>query len=398
MLNEQTINDFLRRLSTNLVSSKVEIFKANEQDIKTAKEKGKDDAFIERLTVSEKTLVSMLTSLEEVARQPFPVGKVVKEWDVPHNGLHIKRITCPIGKILIIYESRPNVTLDAFALCFKAGNACILRGGGESFMTSSKIAEIIHKTFDDMGLSQYKNLMEYVQTTDRQAIADLLKKHDEIDLVIPRGGRGLVEFVAQNTAIPILKHLDGNCHTYIENSADPAKAITVLHNAKLRRVSVCGATETLVVDKEFAQKHLSHIVEIMQGCEFVGCEQSRKIDGSIKPATEADFYTEFLAPKLTVKVVSGVGEAVEFINKHSSKHTEAILSENPKAVQKFFEEVDSANIIHNASTQFADGYEFGIGAEIGIATGKIHARGPVGLQELVTYKNIVEAKDYTIRP
>jgi glutamate-5-semialdehyde dehydrogenase len=316
---------------------------------------------------------------------------------VPHNGLEIKRITCPIGKILIIYESRPNVTLDAFALCFKSGNACILRGGSESFRTSSKIVEIIHKTFDDENLSAHKNLVEYVQTTDRTAMVELLKKHDEINLVIPRGGKNLVEFVASNTTIPILKHLDGNCHTYIEKTANPQKAIEVLRNAKLRRVSICGATESLVIDEFFAKEHLPHIINAMPECEFVGCKQSMMIDNRVKPATDGDFYTEFLAPKLSVKIVNGIDEAILFINKYSSKHTEAILSENSDAVQKFFVEIDSANIMHNVSTQFADGYEFGLGAEIGIATGKLHARGPVGLQELVTYRNIVSANSYTVR-
>ncbi len=398
MLNENAINNLLNRLSENLKASKSEIFDANQKDIQTAKKKHKDNAFIERLTVSEKTLNSMLISLKEIIAQPFPLGKVIKEWKVSHNGLEIKRITCPIGKILIIYESRPNVTLDAFALCFKSGNSCILRGGSESFETSSKIVEIIHKSFDNEGLSSHKNLVEYVKTTDRTAMVELLKRHDEIDLVIPRGGKNLVEFVASNTTIPILKHLDGNCHTYIENTANPQKAIEVLRNAKLRRVSVCGATESLVIDEAFAKQHLREIISSMPECEFVGCEQAVQIDNRIKLATNEDFYTEFLTSKISAKVVNNINEAIVFINGHSSKHTEAILSENTDAVQKFFEKIDSANVMHNVSTQFADGYEFGLGAEIGIATGKIHARGPVGLQELVIYKNIVSAQGYAMRP
>ena len=389
MLKEIEINNFLQTLCEKLEKHKSEIIQANNLDINESRMLCKDDAFIERLTVSEKTFAGMLVSLKEIISQPSPIGNVLKEWEVPHNGLKIKRVTCPIGRILIIYESRPNVTLDAFALCFKSGNSCILRGGSESFNTSSKIVEVIHKTFDDMGLGHLKSLVEYIQTKDRTAIVDLLQKSDEIDLVIPRGGKGLVEFVANNTKIPILKHLDGNCHTYIENTANASEAISTLRNAKLRRVSICGATESLVLDEGFAKKHLTAIVDAMPECEFVGCEQSRILDSRIKPATEEDYYTEYLKAKLSVKIVNNVDEAIKFINQYSSGHTEAIFSENMQAVQKFQEQIDSAIVMHNVSTQFADGYEFGFGGEIGIATGKLHARGPVALNELVTYKNIV---------
>ncbi len=390
MLNEIEINNFLQTLCEKLEQHKSEIIQANNIDINESRMLGKDDAFIERLTVSEKTFAGMLVSLKEIISQPFPVGKILKEWEVSHNGLKIKRITCPIGRILIIYESRPNVTLDAFALCFKSGNSCILRGGSESFNTSSKIVEVIHKTFDAVNLNDVKDyFVQYVQTKDRSAMVDLLQKSDEIDLVIPRGGKGLVEFVTNNTKIPILKHLDGNCHTYIENTAKPTEAISTLRNAKLRRVSICGATESLVLDENFAKNHLSAIVDAMPECEFIGCGKSVILDSRIKPATEEDFYTEFLTAKLSVKIVHNVDEAIKFINKYSSKHTDAILSENTQAVQKFQEQIHSAIIMHNVSTQFADGYEFGFGGEIGISTGKLHARGPVALNELVTYKNIV---------
>ncbi len=395
---ESIINKILYKLANNLQNSYDDIIHANNNDVINALQLGKNNAFIERLTVSQKVFNSMITSLKEIIRQPYPVGKVIKEWDVPHNGLHIKRMTCAIGKILIIYESRPNVTLDAFALCFKSGNCCVLRGGAESFETSSKIVEIIHKTFDEEGMGEQKHtFVEYVQTKERSAMIDFLKKSDEIDLVIPRGGKGLVEFVSQNTAIPILKHLDGNCHTYIEKTANPQKAIAVLQNAKMRRVSVCGATESLVIDRDFAVNHLEEITSQISDCEFIGCEVSSSIDKRITPASNEDFSTEYLDKKISVKVVENVDDAINFINKYSSKHTEAILSDNPQAVEKFMNEVDSANVMHNISTQFADGYEFGLGAEIGIATGKIHARGPVGLAELVTYKNIVSTNGYKTR-
>lgn len=397
MLESIDYNKILARVLVNLETHKQSIITANKIDISKAISLQKPASFIERLTVTEKTFSGMVNSLREIIKQPTPVGITLKEWNVPHNGLTIRRVSCPIGKILIIYESRPNVTMDAFCLCFKSGNSCILRGGSESFETSKKIVDVIHQSFDDENASHLKNRIEYVQTTDRSAMVNLLKKHDEIDLVIPRGGKNLVEFVANNTVIPILKHLDGNCHTYIENTANPGMAIEVLTNAKMRRVSVCGATESLVIDEQFAKKYLGNIVSAMPNCEFFGCQKAVSINSNIKPATEEDFYTEYLDAKLSVKIVKNTEEAITFINKHSSKHTEAILSENPSAVEMFFEKIESANIMHNVSTQFADGYEFGLGGEIGISTGKIHARGPVGLAELVTYKNIVSASSYKVR-
>jgi len=393
-------NALLERLLINIEKAKEEIFATNMFDVANAKEIGKDAAFLERLTISGTTFTSMLQSLKSIIAQPSPIGNVLEEWIVPHNGLKIQRISCPIGRILIIYESRPNVTLDAFALCFKSGNKCILRGGSESVLTSSKIVEIIHTTFDELNLSNIKSdFVQYIENSDRQHLVSILKKHDEIDLVIPRGGKGLIQFISENTTIPVLKHFDGNCHTYIENSANPEKAIAVLVNAKMRRVSVCGATESLVLDENFAKLHLKHIVDLMENCEFVGCESSIAIDDRIQQAAEEDFYTEFLAPKISVKIVQNVEEAIAFINKYSSKHTEAILSENPDAVAKFKEEIQSAIVIHNGSTQFADGYEFGFGGEIGISTGKLHARGPVALRELTTYKSFVEPADggYKVR-
>ena len=390
----------LKKLLINLEAKKNEIFEANKLDVSNATKNGKDTAFIERLTVSQKTFEGMVESLKSIIAQESPIGKVIEEWTVPHNGLKIQRISCAIGRVLIIYESRPNVTLDAFALCFKSGNKCILRGGSESALTSSKIVEIIHATFEELGLGETKtDFVQYVENSDRNHLVSILKKNDEIDLVIPRGGKGLIQFITDNTTIPVLKHLDGNCHTYIENSANPQKAIEVLINAKMRRVSVCGATETVVLDEEFAKNHLSAIIDSMPTCEFVGCMESVRIDGRIKIANNDDFHTEFLSAKIAVKIVKNVEEAIAFINNYSSKHTEAILSENPDAVAKFKEEIQSAIVIHNGSTQFADGFEFGFGGEIGISTGKLHARGPVALRELTTYKSFVQPADggYKVR-
>lgn len=390
----------LKKLLINLEAKKNEIFEANKLDVSNAIELGKDSAFIERLTVSQKTFEGMVESLKSIIKQESPIGKVIEEWVVPHNGLKIQRISCAIGRVLIIYESRPNVTLDAFALCFKSGNKCILRGGSESVLTSSKIVEIIHATFEELGFGEIKtDFVQYVENSDRSHLISILKKNDEIDLVIPRGGKGLIQFISENTTIPVLKHLDGNCHTYIENSANSQKAIEVLVNAKMRRVSVCGATETVVIDETFAKSHLSAIIDSMPKCEFVGCKESIRIDGRIKIASDDDFYTEFLAAKIAVKIVQNVEEAIGFINKYSSKHTEAILSESSQAVAKFKAEVESAIVIHNGSTQFADGFEFGFGGEIGISTGKLHARGPVALRELTTYKSFVEPVDggYKVR-
>lgn len=397
-MENEKINLVLQKVCENLQLYKKDIVNANKIDIQNAVNLRKSSSFIERLTISDKVFQSMLTSLLEVIKQPSPLNIVLKEWKVQHNGLNIKRISCPIGKILIIYESRPNVTLDAFSLCFKSGNRCILRGGSESFETSKKIVEIIHKSFDDMDLSIFKNCVEYIQEKDRSAMLSFLKKHNEIDLVIPRGGKNLIDFVINNTAIPVLRQLDGNCHVYIEKSAIPEEAIKVLVNSKMRRVSICGAAESLVIDEEFATQHLKQIADSMPMCEFFGCDKSIKIDGRIKKATEDDYKTEYSDAKISVKIVQNVNEAIDFINKYSSKHTESILSENSYAVEEFFAKIDSANIMHNVSTQFADGYEFGLGSEIGIATGKIHARGPVGLAELVIYKNIVTSKKYNCRP
>lgn len=390
-------NTILTSLIGLLDRKRSDIIKQNNIDVSLARNSGIAENIIDRLLLNDARIDAMVECVKRIILLEDPTGRALSEWKNTDNGLVFKKVSVPIGKILMIYEARPNVTIESAALAIKSGNSIILKGGSDSLHSSAFLVSLIHEAFINSGYGDCKDTIEFVNSKDRSITKQLLQRSD-IDLVIPRGGRGLVEFVSQNTNIPILKHLDGNCHTYINNAANKEKALDVLLNAKMRRTSTCNATESLVIDEEIAEVLLLQIYDSFTklGCKLVGCEKSTNIDGRISSATDDDFFTEYLSAKISVKVVKNCQEAVSWINKHSSQHTEAILTEDSFAADYFCKNITSAVIMHNASTQFCDGYQFGFGAEIGIATGRLHARGPVALEALCTYKYIVVG-DYSVR-
>jgi len=338
----------------------------------------------------------MAQGLSDIALLDDPVGEVMDSWEMP-NGLKIERVRMPLGVIGIIYEARPNVTADAGALCLKSGNACILRGGSESYFSSKAILSCLHS-----GLSRAQlpnELIQMVETTDREAVGKMLTMTEYIDVIVPRGGESLTSRVMKESKIPTFQHLSGLCHTYIHKDADINKARRIVLNAKMRRTGICGATETLLVDKAIAYKALPNIIDdlIESGCEVRGDKVAQSIDSRVLKANETDWDTEYLDSVISVRTVSDLGQAIEHINEHSSEHTDAIVSEDSEAAELFMNNLSSSIVMHNASTQFADGGEFGMGAEIGIATGKMHARGPVGVKQLTTFKYKVRG-DGTTRP
>lgn len=361
---------------------------ANEKDMMAAREKGISGALLDRLELNDKRIEAMASGIDAIADLPDPVGKELSRWQRP-NGLDIARVSVPLGVIGIIYESRPNVTADAGALCLKAGNAAILRGGSESFHSSAAILACLQQGLRTAGLPEAA--IQTLPTTDREAVGIMLRLTDYIDVIIPRGGKGLTKRVIEESRIPTLQHLDGNCHTYIHAAADAAKAIAVTVNAKMRRTGICGATESIVIDKSIAPGLLPELAAALQakGCELRGDEAACALVKTMVPANSTDWDTEYLDSIVSVKVVANQDEAIDWVNTHSSHHTEAIITEDGIAAERFLREIDSAIVLHNASTQFADGGEFGMGAEIGIATGRLHARGPVGVEQLTTYKYVV---------
>jgi glutamate-5-semialdehyde dehydrogenase len=361
-----------------------DIIAANEQDMADARAKNLTSALLDRLMLNETRVEAMATGLEEIANLPEPVGKTLAEWERP-NGLKIARVSVPLGVIGIIYESRPNVTADAGGLCLKAGNAAILRGGSESARSSALVTECLQSGLRAANLPP--EAIQRVPTNDRAAVGILLSMHEVIDVIVPRGGKGLIERVAAESRIPVLMHLEGNNHTYIDGEADFARAREILVNAKMRRTGVCGATETVLVDKRAADIIPAIIEDLSKaGCEIRGDEKFRTADARVKPATEADWNTEYLDSIIAARVVDGVEGAIAHIRAHGSRHTEAILTESKATAERFLNEIDAGIVLWNASTQFADGAEFGMGAEIGISTGKLHARGPVGCEQLTSYK------------
>ncbi|MFT6106733.1 MAG: glutamate-5-semialdehyde dehydrogenase [Rickettsiales bacterium] len=383
-------NKILLKVAKNLKDNTAKILSANKVDVALAVVNDLGAAKIDRLTVDEARIHGLADAITQIAHLSNPVGKVLYETSRP-NGLHIKRVSVPIGVLLAIYEARPNVTSDIAALGFKSGNAVILRSGKECFQTSKTIAEIYQNTLREFGVNPA--CISYVESTDRDYVKELLKLDDLIDVVVPRGGKDLIRAIMKITKIPLFKHLDGNCHTYVQSCADLEKAVKIVANAKMRRVGICGATESLVIDRKIAKEFLPKIVDQLHelGCEVRGEKAAQNIDSRIIKASAKDFYTEFLDKIISVKIVKDVDEAIAHINKCSSKHTESIVTEDADVAKKFQANIGSAIVMHNASTQFADGGEFGLGAEVGISTGKLHARGPVGLEQLTTYKYIVEA-------
>lgn len=358
---------------------------ANDTDMDAGRAKGLAPAMLDRLLLNDDRIEAMARGLEDIAGLDDPVGQVMAAWERP-NGLKIERVRVPLGVIGIIYESRPNVTADAGALCLKSGNAAILRGGSESFHSSRAILDCLHTGLDLAGLPS--DCIQMVPTTDRAAVGILLRMEDTVDVIVPRGGKGLIERISAESRIPMFKHLEGICHTYVHENADAETARKVVVNAKMRRTGICGATETLLIDRAIAGTLLPRIAQdlIDAGCALRGDAEARAIDDRITPASEEDWDTEYLDAILSIRVVSGLDEAIAHVQKHSSQHTDGIITENAAAAERFMNEVDSAILMWNASTQFADGGEFGMGAEIGISTGKMHARGPVGVEQLTTFK------------
>ena len=387
-------NRALKLAATRLREHREELLQANSVDMEKAREAGISGSFLDRLELTPDRIEGMAAGLEKVADLPDPVGRVLAEWDRP-NGLKIARVAIPLGVVGVIYESRPNVTADAGALCLKAGNAVILRCGSDSVNTSRLIARIMSDALGEAGLPT--TAITLVPTQDREAVGVMLGLHGLIDVIVPRGGKSLIERVVKDSKIPTFEHLDGNCHTYLHRAADEKKALEVVRNAKLRRTGICGATESLLIDRDIASGLLPKLVESMPECEFRGDDEACSLVGNLVKASEEDWGTEYLAPIVSVKIVSDVDEAVVHVNHYGSGHTDAIITEDAEAAEAFLNGVDSAIVVLNASTQFADGGEFGMGAEIGIATGRLHARGPVGVEQLTTYKYQVRGNGQ-IRP
>ena len=376
----------LREAAKALRESSDAILAANAQDLDSIQGSGKDAAFIDRLTLTTDRVADMATAVEAIADQADPLGRCLATFERP-NGLKIERRSVPIGVIAMIYESRPNVGSDAGALCIKSGNAVILRGGSESLHSSRVIVACLARGLKAAGLPA--DAVQLVDTRDREAVKLLLHSTESVDLVIPRGGRGLVSLVQKEARVPTLLHLDGNNHSYIHESADITKAVGIMQNAKMRRTGICGATECVVIDRKIADQVLPQLAQELGDCELRGDAAAQQILANMTPATDEDWDTEYLSNIISVKIVEDLQEAITFVQAHSSGHTDAIVAEDHKAAAAFMTAIDSAVVMHNASTQFADGGEFGMGAEIGIATGKMHARGPVGAEQLTSFKYFV---------
>ncbi len=367
---------------------KSSIFEANRKDLDAAEKSGIVGAMLKRLTLDEKKVAQMADGVRQIAALRDPVGETI-EGHIRPNGMEVRKVRVPIGVIGIIYESRPNVTADAAALCLKAGNAVILRGGSEAINSNLAIAGIIREAISGAGVPE--GAVQIIETTDRAAALELMKMKQYIDCLIPRGGKGLIQAVIENSTIPVIEHLDGNCHVYVDGSADVAMAGEIAFNAKVQNPGVCNAMETLLVSEQIASEFLPTICRRLADAnvEIRGCERTRAVVPGLKEATDEDWLTEYLDLILAVKVVSGLDEAVGHINTYGSRHSDAIVTEDYAAARRFVNEVDSACVFVNVSTRFSDGYEFGKGAEMGISTQKLHARGPMGVEEITTYKYVV---------
>ena len=388
-------NNALIAAAQNLRAQTEELLTANRLDMDIAKEAGLNNARLDRIALDAGRVEGIAKALEDVAALPDPVGDVMARWNRP-NGLDISRVRVPLGVIGVIYESRPNVTADAAALCLKSGNAVILRGSSEIQNSAKAVAACFDAALEGVGLP--KTCVQLVPTPDREAVGMMLAGLEgTIDVIVPRGGKSLVERVQNDARVPVFSHLDGICHTYIHASADIEMAKDITLNAKLRRTGICGATETLLIDRQCADTHLKPLVEALldEGCEVRGDEEVANADKRVVPAIAQDWDTEYLDSIISVKLIEGVEDAISHIASHGSGHTEAIIAEDASAAEAYLNGVDSAIVMHNASTQFADGGEFGMGAEIGIATGRFHARGPVGLEQLTTFKYQVRGSGQT---
>jgi len=381
-------NNALHAIAASLNERREAIKSENQKDLDAGKLSQLDPALLDRLALNDDRIDGMIEGLTQVAALPDPCGEITDLKRRP-SGIQVGKMRVPLGVIGIIYESRPNVTVDAASLCLKSGNATILRGGKEAIHSNQAIAQCIAEGLDAVGLP--KDAVQVVETIDREAVGHLITMPEYVDVIVPRGGRGLIERISEDARVSVIKHLDGICHVYIDSAADVEKAHNIAFNSKTHRYGVCNAMETLLVHADIAQTVLPKLIADYKkkGVELRGCERVQAFDADIKAASDADWDTEYLAPILAIKLVSGFDEAVDHINRHSSQHTESIVTENYSLAQRFLVEVDSASVMINASTRFADGFEYGLGAEIGISTDKIHARGPVGLEGLTSQKWLV---------
>jgi len=381
-------NAALQAIADDLDTRRDDLAAANQRDLEAGAAKGLDAALLDRLALNTARIDGMIEGLRQIAALPDPIGEIF-DMNYRPTGIQVGRMRVPLGVVGIIYESRPNVTADAAALCLKSGNATVLRGGSEAFHSNQAISACIQRGLEAAGLPG--DAVQVIATTDRAAVGSMITMPDHIDVIIPRGGKGLIERISNDARVPVIKHLDGICHVYVDDEADPQKAFDVALNAKTQRYGTCNTMETLLVNATVAADFLPGLANVYseKGVELRGCTQTCDILNDCKPASDADWDTEYLAPILSIRVVEDVDQAIEHINRHSSQHTESIITENITKARRFLREVDSSSVMVNASTRFADGFEYGLGAEIGISTDKFHARGPVGLEGLTSVKFIV---------
>ncbi len=386
--NSGAKNDALLHIATGLEAAREALIAENAKDLERGRKDGLDDALLDRLALNGERIEGMAEGLRQIAALPDPVGEI-SDLNYRPSGIQVGRMRVPLGVIGIIYESRPNVTADAAGLCLKSGNAAILRGGSEACHSNQAIADVIHAGLEKAGLP--RDAVQVVETTDRAAVGELIAMPEYVDVIVPRGGKGLIARISQDARVPVIKHLHGVCHVYIDARADLDKAVAIAFNAKTHRYGVCNAMETLLVDVAVAEVVLPRLATeyAKESVELRGCERTRAILSGINAASEADWDEEYLAPILSIRVVDGLGAAIEHLHAHSSGHTESIVTEDYGKARRFLAEVDSSSVMVNASTRFADGFEYGLGAEIGISTDKIHVRGPVGLEGLTSQKFIV---------
>jgi glutamate-5-semialdehyde dehydrogenase len=383
-----TKNLALTTIAKAILREKASLLAANEADLITARENGLEAAMLDRLTITEKTIESMAEGLMQIASLADPIGEMT-DFKYRPSGIQIGQMRVPLGVIGIIYEARPNVTVDAAGLCIKSGNATILRGGSEAIHCNQALAKLVHEGLAAAGLPT--SAVQVIETTDRAAVGELITMKAFVDVIVPRGGKGLIARITNEARVPVIKHLDGNCHVYVDDDADFDKALNVVINSKTQRLGTCNTAESLLIARSVAPVMLPKIAKVLlqHDIEIRGCEETCALVPQAKPATVEDYYTEYLAAIISCKVVSNLDEAIEHINEHSSQHTEAIITENYTKARRFLREVDSSSVMVNASTRFADGFEYGLGAEIGISTDKLHARGPVGLNGLTSVKYVV---------
>lgn len=393
-LSTESKDELIIKAANKINQSRKEILTANQLDVEDAITNEKDDAFVDRLLLTDERIDGIIETLNNIAKLPDPVGKVLDKWKQP-NGLEISRVRTPLGTIGIIFESRPNVSADASALCIKSGNAVVLRSGSDSLRSSQALVECFTSALNDMNLPI--GIVQIIPSKDRAMVTHMLKGlNNAIDVIVPRGGKSLVQAVQDSATIPVFGHLEGICHTYIDKGADLNTSISVVTNAKMRRPGICGALETLLIHKDSSEQLNSILDSLIEaGCEIRGCEKTVALDNRATPANDIDWDTEYLSPILSVKIVDDINEAIEHIQKHGTGHTDVIISEDKNSQDYFINQLDSSILMINASSQFADGGEFGMGGEIGIATGKFHARGPVSLEQLTSFKYVVRGSGQT---